>query len=41
MTYASNTTLLTSAKRTADLAIRHAREHGVIVQDGAQYRLPL
>ena len=29
------------SKRTADLAIRHARDLGVIVHDGAQYRLPL
>src|SRR5438132_7951333 len=29
------------SKRTADLAIRHAREQGFIVHDGNQYRLPL
>jgi hypothetical protein len=29
------------SKRTADLAIRRARDEGFIVHDGAQYRLPL
>src|SRR5262249_43129563 len=29
------------SKRTADLAIRRAREDGFILHDGNQYRLPL